>query len=242
MDDLLKVPEIVTNIASYLSTVDYLSFQQVNKRVYAIINGKNDSKYWSLKLTRMGLQQVHSNEEEEITLLDENDDQNSLRIFEIYKSFTAQNSKNIFVKFYRCYNSYARKLYNNNLANFFPTSYSNDPLKQTKILNFIKKYNFSNKNDIETFTRIETNFNILREIFINSVLKESELNYQSNNLAAVARFMKILLISNEESNAIEFFKSKADLPPSLTVLPSNDELFWARTTKGRGQRWEYRDI
>lgn len=71
MDDLLKVPEIVTNIASYLSTVDYLSFQQVNKRVYAIINGKNDSKYWSLKLTRMGLQQVHSNEEEEITLLDE---------------------------------------------------------------------------------------------------------------------------------------------------------------------------
>ena len=227
MDDLLKVPEIVTNIASYLSTVDYLSFQQVNKRVYAIINGKNDSKYWSLKLTRMGLQQVHSNEEEEITLLDENDDQNSLRIFEIYKSFTAQNSKNIFVKFYRCYNSYARKLYNNNLANFFPTSYSNDPLKQTRILNFIKKYNFSNKNDIETFTRIETNFNILREIFINSVLKESELNYQSNNLAAVARFMKILLISNEESNAIEFFKSKADLPPSLTVLPSNDELFWA---------------
>ena len=227
MADLLKVPEIVTNIASYLSTVDYLSFQQVNKRVYAIINGKNDSKYWSLKLTRMGLQQVHSNEEEEITLLDENDDQNSLRIFEIYKSFTAQNSKNIFVKFYRCYNSYARKLYNNNLANFFPTSYSNDPLKQTKILNFIKKYNFSNKNDIETFTRIETNFNILREIFINSVLKESELNYQSNNLAAVARFMKILLISNEESNAIEFFKSKADLPPSLTVLPSNDELFWA---------------
>ncbi|CAI6724504.1 ANL_collapsed_G0027930.mRNA.1.CDS.1 [Saccharomyces cerevisiae] len=119
MDDLLKVPEIVTNIASYLSTVDYLSFQQVNKRVYAIINGKNDSKYWSLKLTRMGLQQVHSNEEEEITLLDENDDQNSLRIFEIYKSFTAQNSKKIFVKFYRCYNSYARKLYNNNLANFF---------------------------------------------------------------------------------------------------------------------------
>ncbi|AJR69025.1 Rcy1p [Saccharomyces cerevisiae YJM1418] len=227
MDDLLKVPEIVTNIASYLSTVDYLSFQQVNKRVYAIINGKNDSKYWSLKLTRMGLQQVHSNEEEEITLLDENDNQNSLRIFEIYKSFTAQNSKKIFVKFYRCYNSYARKLYNNNLANFFPTSYSNDPLKQTKILNFIKKYNFSNKNDIETFTRIETNFNILREIFINSVLKESELNYQSNNLAAVARFMKILLISNEESNAIEFFKSKADLPPSLTVLPSNDELFWA---------------
>ncbi|AJV45432.1 Rcy1p [Saccharomyces cerevisiae YJM1401] len=227
MDDLLKVPEIVTNIASYLSTVDYLSFQQVNKRVYAIINGKNDSKYWSLKLTRMGLQQVHSNEGEEITLLDENDDQNSLRIFEIYKSFTAQNSKKIFVKFYRCYNSYARKLYNNNLANFFPTSYSNDPLKQTKILNFIKKYNFSNKNDIETFTRIETNFNILREIFINSVLKESELNYQSNNLAAVARFMKILLISNEESNAIEFFKSKADLPPSLTVLPSNDELFWA---------------
>ncbi|CAI4531755.1 BAI_1a_G0027590.mRNA.1.CDS.1 [Saccharomyces cerevisiae] len=227
MDDLLKVPEIVTNIASYLSTVDYLSFQQVNKRVYAIIKGKNDSKYWSLKLTRMGLQQVHSNEEEEITLLDENDDQNSLRIFEIYKSFTAQNSKKIFVKFYRCYNSYARKLYNNNLANFFPTSYSNDPLKQTKILNFIKKYNFSNKNDIETFTRIETNFNILREIFINSVLKESELNYQSNNLAAVARFMKILLISNEESNAIEFFKSKADLPPSLTVLPSNDELFWA---------------
>ena len=227
MDDLLKVPEIVTNIASYLSTVDYLSFQQVNKRVYAIINGKNDSKYWSLKLTRMGLQQVHSNEEEEITLLDENDDQNSLRIFEIYKSFTAQNSKKIFVKFYRCYNSYARKLYNNNLANFFPTSYSNDPLKQTRILNFIKKYNFSNKNDIETFTRIETNFNILREIFINSVLKESELNYQSNNLAAVARFMKILLISNEESNAIEFFKSKADLPPSLTVLPSNDELFWA---------------
>ncbi|AJR67430.1 Rcy1p [Saccharomyces cerevisiae YJM1248] len=227
MDDLLKVPEIVTNIASYLSTVDYLSFQQVNKRVYAIINGKNDSKYWSLKLTRMGLQQVHSNEEEEITLLDENDDQNSLRIFEVYKSFTAQNSKKVFVKFYRCYNSYARKLYNNNLANFFPTSYSNDPLKQTKILNFIKKYNFSNKNDIETFTRIETNFNILREIFINSVLKESELNYQSNNLAAVARFMKILLISNEESNAIEFFKSKADLPPSLTVLPSNDELFWA---------------
>ncbi len=227
MDDLLKVPEIVTNIASYLSTVDYLSFQQVNKRVYAIINGKNDSKYWSLKLTRMGLQQVHSNEEEEITLLDENDDQNSLRFFEIYKSFTAQNSKKIFVKFYRCYNSYARKLYNNNLANFFPTSYSNDPLKQTRILNFIKKYNFSNKNDIETFTRIETNFNILREIFINSVLKESELNYQSNNLAAVARFMKILLISNEESNAIEFFKSKADLPPSLTVLPSNDELFWA---------------
>ncbi|KAJ1052302.1 hypothetical protein FZC28_6671g2313 [Saccharomyces cerevisiae] len=227
MDDLLKVPEIVTNIASYLSTVDYLSFQQVNKRVYAIINGKNDSKYWSLKLTRMGLQQVHSNEEEEITLLDENDDQNSLRIFELYKSFTAQNSKKIFVKFYRCYNSYARKLYNNNLANFFPTSYSNDPLKQTKILNFIKKYNFSNKNDKETFTRIETNFNILREIFINSVLKESELNYQSNNLAAVARFMKILLISNEESNAIEFFKSKADLPPSLTVLPSNDELFWA---------------
>ncbi|CAI4506118.1 CNT_collapsed_G0025990.mRNA.1.CDS.1 [Saccharomyces cerevisiae] len=145
----------------------------------------------------------------------------------LYKSFTAQNSKKIFVKFYRCYNSYARKLYNNNLANFFPTSYSNDPLKQTKILNFIKKYNFSNKNDIETFTRIETNFNILREIFINSVLKESELNYQSNNLAAVARFMKILLISNEESNAIEFFKSKADLPPSLTVLPSNDELFWA---------------
>lgn len=231
MDDLLKVTEVVTTIASFLSPADYLSFQQVNKQVYTIINGKNDSRYWSLKLTRMGLQQLYSEEKKDVKFLDENDEENPLRIFEIYKSFTAQNSKKVFMKFYRCYNSYVRKLYNNNLANFFPASYSNDPLKQTKILNFIKQYNFSNKNDLETFNKIDTNFNILREIFINSVLKEIELNYQSNNLAAVARFMKILLISNEESNAIEFFKSKADLPPNLTVLPSNDELFWNEQSK-----------
>ncbi|CAI4034235.1 hypothetical protein SMKI_10G0180 [Saccharomyces mikatae IFO 1815] len=230
MDNILKVPEIVTNIASFLSIADYLSFQQVNKQVYTIINGKNDSNYWSLKLTRMGLKRVYSNETKDVNLLNENDDDSPLCIFEVYKSFTSQESKRIFKKFYRCYSSYARKLYNNNLANFFPASYSDDPLKQTRILNSIKRYNFSNKNDMETFSRIDTNFNILREIFINSVLKETELNYQSNNLAAVARFMKILLTSNEESNAIEFFKSKADLPPTLTIIPSKDRLFWEEQT------------
>ncbi|CAI4043446.1 Rcy1p SKDI_10G0180 [Saccharomyces kudriavzevii IFO 1802] len=232
MDNLLKVPEIVTNVSSFLSPADYLGFLQVNKQVYnSVIDGENDLRYWSLKLTRMGLQRVNSKETEDVKLLDEKDDEDPICIFEVYKSFTTQDAKKIFAKFYRCYNSYTKKLYNNNLANFFPTSYSKDPLKQIKILNYIKRYNLSNRNDIETFVKIDTNFNILREIFINSVLKEIELNYQSNNLAAVARFIKVLLISNEENNAIEFFKSKADLPPSLMTLPPNDELFWKEQTQ-----------
>ncbi|QID85932.1 F-box protein: endocytic membrane traffic, recycling ReCYcling 1 [Saccharomyces pastorianus] len=242
MDGLLKVPKVVINIASFLPTTDYLSFQQVNKQVHdSVLQGENDSKYWSLKLTRMGLQMVRSHDTEDSKLLNDNDNEDPIAIFEVYKSFTSQESKKIFAKFYHCYNSFAKKLYNNNLANFFPNSYSNDPLKQIKTLNFIKRYNLSNRNDLKTYSKIDTNFNILREIFINSVLKEMELNYQSNDLVTVARFIKVLLVSNEENNAIEFFKSKADLPPSLTVLPSNDELF-LREQPQRGEDSKSTDI
>ncbi|QLQ78799.1 hypothetical protein HG537_0B01470 [Torulaspora globosa] len=206
MEDLLKVKGIVINIAANLNTRDYLSFQQINKKVHdAHLCGYDDDRYWCEKLLKMGLKKDVDLEDgsSEITV-------DSATIFDVVRNFSAKNAKQTYRRFYRCFNSYCVKLEQNNLAHFFPEDYDNDPVMQVKIFNYISRYNKSNYNDVEEFQTIEQNLAILKEIFTNSVLQEMEDNYNIGNYEAVNKFILVLLLCHEEKNAVEFFRSKAD--------------------------------
>lgn len=219
MEDLLKINKTVVGIASNLNAEDYLSFQSVNKLVHNHqLAGPIDDGYWESKLVNMGLKKVYEKAFEEktgnIISFDDDDDDHkrydSVTIFDNIRTFTDIDAKKTYIKFYRCFQPYCMKLYHSNFANFFPEKYDEDPLIQVKIFNYISRYNKCNINDEDQFNRTEQNLNILKEIFVNSVLQEMEANYTSKNYAEVGKFVNVLLQCHEETNAVEFFKSKTD--------------------------------
>lgn len=243
MKDLLQVPSIVCDIAYVLNVTDYVQFRQLNKNIYnSILNEEFDSKLWKTKLQILGLkaataentvQNGDTREDEskdettEETLISlTNDDQktnevDATNIFEVLTEYQEKNPRDVFQRYYSVFNNFCSKLYHNNLAHFFPTKFEKDPVAQAKILKNISRYNKINKNNYEYFEKIEQNLVILKEIFVNSVLQEAEKNYQKKNYKATAVFIDVLLLSDEEVNAVEFFKSKIDLTVFEDWLPGD---------------------
>ncbi|AQZ10574.1 RCY1 (YJL204C) [Zygosaccharomyces parabailii] len=224
MDDLLKVKSIVLEIACNLNAEDYLSFRSVNRLVYYHhLNGPADEAVWKKKLIAMGLKEGQGTEATKetnniISFDDDYDRNDSATIFDFIRTFTKKDARSTYIKFYRCFQPYCRKLYHSNFTNFFPEKYDEDPLVQVKIFNYISRYNKSNTNDMDQYDRIDQNLKILKEIFVNSVLQEMETNYAANNYETVGKFIQVLLQCHEETNAVEFFRSKSD--PSTEIKAS----------------------
>lgn len=216
MEDLLRVRNIVINIASNLNTRDYVNFRQVNKKVHDIhLSDDTDNEIWSQKLLLMGIkkEQTQIAENQEVIHELEFDNEKELdcvTIFKDIKSFREKDAKRIYIKFYRCFQPYCNKLKSNSLAHFFPQKYDDDPLIQVKIFSYISRYNKGNKNEFDEYQKIDQNLNMLKEIFINSVLQEMDANFAKENYSQVGKFIQVLLLSHEERNAVEFFRSKAD--------------------------------
>ncbi|KAL3230597.1 Recyclin-1 [Nakaseomyces bracarensis] len=241
MRDLLQVPSIVRDIAILMNVTDYVKFRQLNKDVYEkILNQDFDNKLWISKLECLELIKVtetsgsegteeepetnEGTEETLISLANEElkvDNLNATNVFDIITNYKESESKVVFQKFYSIFNNFCSKLYHNNLAHFFPTKFEKDPISQAKILRNISRYNKINKSDFEYYEKVEQNLVILKEIFINSVLQEAEKNYQYKDYKATAVFIDVLLLSDEEVNAVEFFKSKIDLTVFENWLPEN---------------------
>lgn len=226
MEDLLKVSRIVVEIANNLNAKDYVNFRSVNKLVHNHqLAGPTDDAYWESKLVEMGLKRVYDKVDEKenepiISFDGENDNiYDSVTIFDNIRTFTIGDAKETYIKFHKRFQPYCMKLYHGNFTHFFPEKYDEDPLIQVKIFNFISRYNKSNSNDDYQFSRIEQNLKILKEIFVNSVLQEMEANYMSENYEIVGKFIGVLLQCHEETNAVEFFKSKTD--PALELNVSN---------------------
>lgn len=226
MEDLLRVRNIVLNIAKNLNTKDYVSFRQINRTVHDVhLSDDTDNEIWSEKLIHMGLRKDEDPETKEYERLVElreefNEDVDCTTIFTEIKKFRRKDAKKIYIKFYQFFQPYCVKLQHNSLVHFFPHKYDGDPVIQVKIFHYISRYNKSNINDTEEFERINQNLNILKEIFINSVLQEMEVNFVKKNFPLVSKFIRVLMLSHEERNAVEFFKSKVD--PSVDLkLPES---------------------
>ncbi|SCW03121.1 LAFE_0G03400g1_1 [Lachancea fermentati] len=225
MEDLLKVTNIVVGIAQNLNTQDYLSFQQVNKSVYQHhLCGSKDEKMWCQRLVAMELKSNRNDVPNDVKL----ECYDALTIFDHVKAFTPSTAKNTFIRFYKCFQGFTNKLYYNDLANFFPERYS-DPLTQAIILQNISRYNKCCINDFTFYRRLQDNLRILQELFITTILKEMEKNFESRNFETVSKFIKVLLVCHEENTAVDFFKSKNDfmsevqLPASI-FNPDTNEL------------------
>ena len=232
MDGLLSVKAIVIKIAGNLNTVDFLHFKQVNKSVYhKQLDEDATINYFSAKLRHMGLvYEVASprrpetgdslfrtgSVEEDIQF----DDLTPVNAFEKLRTFNRENCIRRYKWLHKMFAGYCLKLASNNLANFFPQEYANDPLLQSKIMQNIRLYNESHVNDRAYYEKISTNFEILREIFTNSCLNEMELNYKEKDYETVGKFIEILLLSDETSIAVDFFNSKVEYPvPTLQGNP-----------------------
>lgn len=219
MDDLLKVSNIVNTVVLNLNTHDYLSFKCIDQTTYKTRLGeKGDYQYFSRKLRQIGLTEESSDSTKDIQLIDDSTN-NDLTLIDIYEKLPTFNRKNyitVFKSYYRMFEKYCEKLSNNKLTDFFPPPYERDPLLQSQILQNIIRYNNSNSNDYEYYNKVVINFEILKEIFINSCLNEMEINFSSKEYEVVGKFMHILLTFNEQNVAIDFFNSKIEFPtPSL---------------------------
>lgn len=223
MEDLLKVSNIVNNVVLNLNTRDYLNFKCINQTTYKTRLGEeSDYKYFSRKLRQSGLKEDTQEAVEDNQLIDDTShDVSLLNIYQELPTFTRKNYLTIFRTYYRVFDPYCQKLSNNKLTDFFPSPYDRDPLQQSKILQNIIRYNKSNSNAYEYYNKVVVNFEILKEIFINSCLNEMEINFSSNNYEIVGNFMHILLTFNEQNVAIDFFNSKIEFP-TVSVGSSKD--------------------
>lgn len=228
MEDLLRVTDVVVAIAQNLNTQDYLHFQQLNKTIYHNhLGGANDARIWCRKLRAMGLTQRADGPADMGTFVPENTTTTALApaqpekgspalngydaatIFDGIREFSPSSAKRVYAQFYRCFQTFTDKLYYNDLSRFFPEKY-NDPTVQAKILSYLSRYHESNAGDWSYYRKAKENLQILREIFVNSVLQEMEHSFQDGNLAATAQFVQVLLLCHEENTAVDFFRSKND--------------------------------
>ncbi|SMN19404.1 similar to Saccharomyces cerevisiae YJL204C RCY1 F-box protein involved in recycling plasma membrane proteins internalized by endocytosis [Maudiozyma saulgeensis] len=232
MDNILQVEDIVKNIVANLNAKDYINFKCTSKKVYNTwISKETDYIYFSNKLKQIGLDEESIEEPSENKLIDDvaYTDITVINAFEKIKIFNKQNYLTIYKVLYQTFNDYCENLYTNKLANFFPVQYESDPLQQSQILQNIIRFNVSNNNDFEYFTKVVTNFNILKEIFINSCLNEMEINYNETEYAIVGKFTKVLLTFGEQNMVIDFFNSKIEYP-SPPSLPTPNVETTSKTT------------
>ena len=219
MENLLKVNNIVFNIANYLRPEDYVRFKSVNKQVYyEHLNEEFEQEYFSYRLTRMGLEKIFDKNNDIDTLIDNNDLKTltPVNTFEELTVFNVHKAKFFFIQIYKVFSIYCDKLFNNNLTNFFPPPFDIDPVVQSKILLNIKKFNNCNIIDPDYYQETVTNFNILKELFVNSCLNEMEKNFNEQNYEVVGQFIRILLQIDEQNIAVDFYNSKIEYP-KLTV-------------------------
>ncbi|KAG0672481.1 F-box protein: endocytic membrane traffic, recycling ReCYcling 1 [Maudiozyma exigua] len=216
MDNILQVDVILKNIVKNLNVKDYLNFKSISKNIYNLkINKDIDYFYFSAKLKLIGLTEKETvTESNEVKLIDDitYDDLTVINVFDKIKSFDKKNYLIIYKVFYDLFNDYCNNLSANRLTNFFPVQYENDPLQQSEILQNIIKFNLSNINDNEYFNNVVTNYNILKEIFINSCLNEMEINFNDKEYNTVGKFTKVLLNFGEQNIVIDFYNSKIEYP------------------------------
>lgn len=218
MDKLLQVKDVVHEIAFCLNTQDLISFQQLNRQVYfQHLNKEFEAAYYSQKLILMGLNQVVDS-----TPIDERIKIDTLNSFDCFDKFSVMHCKKVYQKLYHIYHRYCDKLYYDKLNNFFPHEYDTDPLRQSKILLNVFRFNKSNVMNLEYFRKINDNYDILKEVFTNSCLTEMEANFEKEQYDAVGKFSHILLLFDEKNVTIDFFNSKVEYP-QLTV-PENIKL------------------
>ncbi|KAK5963460.1 Rcy1p PWA37_004590 [Arxiozyma heterogenica] len=219
MENLLKVKSIVSNIANCLRPEDYVRFKTVNKQVYyEHLDEEFEQEYFSLRLTLMGLIVTVEKNNGTYALIDSNDLKTltPVNTFNKLTSCDIHNAKNCFIQVYKVFSIYCDKLYNNSLTNFFPPPFDTDPVVQSEILSNIKKFNKCNIIDPSYYQETVTNFNILKELFVNSCLNEMENNFNAHNYDVVGKFIRILLQTDEQNISIDFFNSKIEYP-KLTV-------------------------
>ena len=216
MENLLQVEVILKNIVKNLNVKDYLNFKSINKDTHNIrINKDIDYFYYATKLKQIGLiEKELTVESKEVKLIDDvtYDDVTVINAFDKIKSFDKKNYLIIYKTFYGLFNDYCNNLFANKLTNFFPVQYEKNPLQQSEILQNIIKFNQSNINDCEYFNDVVTNYNILKEIFINSCLNEMEINFNEKEYNTVGKFTKVLLTFGEQNMVIDFYNSKVEFP------------------------------
>ncbi|EDO18978.1 hypothetical protein Kpol_2002p49 [Vanderwaltozyma polyspora DSM 70294] len=224
MEGLLKVETIVNKIASCLNTTDYLNFQRLNKDLYnKTLSGKNDQLYWSSKLVLMGLKAQDAStvgDSNKSLKTEERSSESDLRsdtIFDTIKEFTKDESKNVYRSYFNCFNIYCVKLLHGNMSGLFVNEFEQDPLIQGKIIQNLFLYNESNSSCFVEYSNIKSQLTILKDIFVNSALKEAEISYNEGNFVNVGKFIRVLLILKENSTALEFIRSKYDIEADVSI-------------------------
>ncbi|CCE63448.1 hypothetical protein TPHA_0E03590 [Tetrapisispora phaffii CBS 4417] len=216
MEGILKVRNIVVEIASDLNPTDYLNFKAVNKNVYnEILSDEVDQTYWSKRLQLLDLKETQEN----IT-----DDQfanlTAVDIFDKIVNFNKKQSKHIYIKFYGCFKDYCDKLSNSDLGTLFSAEEENDPVLEAKVLMNIYRFNASNDVEDSYYGKVKEQLDIVKELFVNSVLKELEKNYKLKNYEEVSKFMGVLFLVKESTVAVDFFNSEFDTEYTIS-LPDN---------------------
>lgn len=220
--DILKVSNIVKQIAFSLNTSDYLSFQCLNRNLYHIqLNGVTDKDYWLDKIKGIGLIA------EVGYLFDESTSLNACNIFDIHKKFDPKRPKNAYMLFYKFFQGFTDKLYYNDVTAFFPDEYS-DPVSQAKIIESLQKYIKSNDNDWSYYKKVEENLNTFKELFTTSIIRELDIRFDKKEYFTCSKFVEVLLSLGHEMSAVDFFKSKNEFSDSVelpqTIFDEEDNL------------------
>ncbi|CEP64396.1 Rcy1p LALA0_S11e03136g [Lachancea lanzarotensis] len=211
MEDVLKATDIVVEIASQLCTRDYLSFRQVNREVYyEHLSEANDTRVWVKKLRTLGLLESEIVENNNETHVD------AVHIFSDITTFTAVSAKTIYSQFYQQFQGFLEKLYRGDSNGFFPPCYS-DALSQACIIDGLYKYIPAEAKDPSQCRKATENLGILREVFVNTAIKEMDLAYESKDYDTVAEFVSVLSKCHEENTAVDMFKSRNEFATEVTL-------------------------
>ncbi|KAL6947298.1 hypothetical protein ACO0QE_002181 [Hanseniaspora vineae] len=206
-ENLVQVDSILQKVTSLLSIDDFLSLQQANKY---ICQRCQKLKIEENKYTQYFKQWRIPVVETEDALVDQDlpfRKLNEINAFQEIKEVPDKQMKPYFVFMYETFEPYIKKLSNNQINSKFFSS-TQDPINQANILNNILKFNAINKTDATFFQQIKERYDILKDIFVNSILKELESSHTSS--ATKRKFISVLLVLHEYNISIDYFKSLSD--------------------------------
>lgn len=220
MKDLLLVENVVRNVASRLEVFDYLNLRSTCKAIRGgALNEEFDNKIWCSRLNKIGLIKV-ANTSEDLESLEDPillfKDATSLSVFELIHSYDPRHAKTIYRLIHELLEPFASKLYRRHFNNFFDTD---EPEQQAVLLNNLAR--FVNSHIDEVAQTMEQNLIIFKELFVNSALQVMENSFKIEDYKNVGKFIHVLLICGEESNAVDFFKSKLDFTTLNTDVPAD---------------------